>query len=337
MATETSPDPSDSDLSIAGVRLLDLVDRAGPFGSLFVGPGAELRGRAQLAIDAVPVPAPHAGLLLAAIEDSQARSQVVISDGADVWRFLLEDPLAVDLARFGDIPSLGPIIEAAQVTSPHVVVTIEDDVYGITSFGAVDSSSIDEASVIEPSIVEALDHLVEALRRANVRLVALMGTDEAIADVQGHVQSRLPTVQCNAYPTDDIDRDLLTIADEVVRDAASLAAERRTHELAHFRQARIAAQTQEGIAALGALNAGGAQRLLVHDDLTSDAGPGVSRVADRAIVAAIRAGVPITMIPNVPDDRGPKDGLGVIMAGHGNAVSSSMADPQLVSDVTLGV
>lgn len=344
MATDTSPDssePAEFALSVGGVRLAELVGHAGPFGSLFIGPGTGLQARAQVAIDNVPVPAPHAGELLGAIEDSQVRSQVVISNGIVVWRFLLDDPLAVDLARFGDIPSLGPIIESAQMTTPHAVVTTEDNVFGITSFGAVDSFPTprdgETVPLAAPPILEALDHLVDALRSSGVRLVALVGSEGAVVKLQGQLQTALPFVRCNAYSTDDIDRDLLTIADEVVRDAASLAAERRTHELAHFRQSRAAAQTQEGAAALGALAAGGAQRLLVHDDLDSEQEPGVTRMTDRAIVAAIRASVPITMIPKVPDDRGPSTGLGVIMRGHGNAMPTSAVDPQGIDHVHLSV
>lgn len=342
MATETSsPEPSEQPLTIDGVRLADIIDSAGPFGSLFVGPGSNVRTKAQVAIDSVPVPAPHAGLLLAATEDSQAGSQVAISDGTNVWRFLLEDPLAADLARFGDIPSLGPIIEASQVTTPHVVVTIEKDVYGVTTFGTVSAAPAPAREspdqLADPIILEARDHLVDALQASHVQLVALIGSDAEIADLQRHLQERLPLVRCNAYPTDDIDRDLLSIADEVLRDAASLAAERRTHELAHFRQARIAAQTQEGAAALGAIEAGGAQRLLVHDDFAVEEDAGVTRAADRAIAAAIRTNVPITMIPNVPEGRGPKGGLGVIMRGHGAAVSASTLQPESVDNVRRGV
>jgi len=344
MVTDTSPDapdPAEHPLSIAGVHLADVIDGGGPFGSLFVGPGTDLKSRAQFALDAVPVPAPHGGKLLESVENSQVRSQVVISNGTFTWRFLLEDPLAVDLARFGDIPSVGPVIEASQVTTPHAVVTVENDVYGVTSFGTVDSTPVPSqgspVQLDEPAILEALDHLIEALRSSDVRLVALIGTEKAITDVQSRVQKELPLVRCNAYPTDDIDRDLLTIADEVVRDAATLAAERRTHELAHFRQARSAAQTQEGVPAVGAIEAGSAQRLLVHDDISVEEAAGVTRLADRAIVAAIRAHVPITMIPNVPEDRGPREGLGVIMNGHGTAAPASAADPERADGVQLRV
>ena len=336
-----TPDPAEHSLSVAGVRLAAIVESAGPFGSLFVGPGVGLRARAQVAIDGVPVPAPHAGKLLSAIEDSQARSQVAISDGNAVWRFLLEDPLAIDLARFGEIPSLGPIIEASQVTTPHVVVTIEDDVYGLTSFGTVDSTpapvSDELAPLPDPPIFEALDHLVDALRSSHVRLVAMIGSGAAIEDVRNHLQLKLPLMLCNGYPTNDIDRDLLSIADDVVKDAASLAAERRTHELAHFRQARTAAQTREGAGAIAALEAGSAQRLLVHDDLGTDREADGSRPIDRAIVAAIRSNVPITMIPNVPDDRGPSEGLGVIVKGEGTAVPATASDPEGAGHVQLRV
>ncbi len=345
MASDAHPDTPDParaepDLQVGGVRLASLAERSGPFGSLFVGPGSRLRERAQIAIDSVPVPAPYAGQLLASIEGEHARSQVVFADGADVWRFLLEDPLSADIARFGDLPSLGPIIEASQVTTPHVVVTIEDDVFGVTNFGTVESvpsPEVAEGQTQDPRILEALDHVVDLLHELQPRLVALMGTHEEIVKAQQYLQRELPFMRFNAYPSDDIDHDLLATADDIVRDAASLAAERRTHELAHFRQARSAAQTQEGVAAIGAIEEGSAQRLLVHDDLIADQHDHAVRTADRAIVAALRAGVPITMIPNVPVDRGPKDGIGVIIQGEGAAIQASTAEPEDSDDVRLSV
>lgn len=340
-SASTTPDPSARPLIVAGVRLEDVVAGSGPFGSLFVGPGGGLRSRSVVALDKVPVPAPHAGELLTLVEDENARSQVVVTDGSETWRFLLDDPLAIDLARFGDIPSLGPVVEAAQITVPHAVVTIEDDVFGVTSFGAievgVDPTEGRTQPPTEPAILEALDHLVDSLRSSEVQLAALMGSEDDVLELQGHLQDALPLVRVNVYPTDDIDRDLLSTADEVVRDAASQAAEQRTHELAHFRQARSAAQTVEGAAAIGAIKAGEAQRLLVHDDLADTSDGGVTRLADRAIVAAIRARVPITMIPKVSADRGPNEGLGVIMRGSGVGVPVADPEPRSVEHQQLRV
>jgi hypothetical protein len=76
---------------------------------------------------------------------------------------------------------------------------------------------------------------------------------------------------------------------------------------------------------------------LVHDDLGADGRADGPRNVDRAIVAAIRSDVPITMIPDVPDDRGPKEGLGVIVKGDGTAVPASAADPEDVDHVQLKV
>lgn len=334
-----TPDPSEPALQVAGVRLVDIAGGPGPFGSVFIGPGADLVDRARFAIDTVPIPAPHAGVLLASIEDSQARSQAVVTNGSDVWRFLLDDPLVVDLARFGDAPSLGPIIEASQVTASHVVVTIEDDVFGLTSFETVTSQAIpvdgQEQPLAEPLILEALDHVVDRLRSLQPRMVALMGAAVEISDVREYLQRELPSIRCNVYPSDDIDRDLLETADDIVKDAASLAAEQRTHELAHFRQARSAAQTQEGQAALGAIEVGSAQRLLVHDDVAASSEGDDGSMIDRVISAALRMHVPITTIPKVPADRGPKGGVGVITVGHGTAVPAEAAEPVDRSELQL--
>ena len=99
-----------------------------------------------------------------------------------------------------------------------------------------------------------------------------------------------------------------------MRDAASLAAERLTHELAQFRQAREAGQVVEGEATLTSTESGEVQRLLIHDDLVREAAAPEPRLVDRVIRAGLANGVAITMIPDVADGRGPDDGVGGILS-----------------------
>ncbi len=289
--------------------LAELICGSGPFASIFLAPGSSAKARARVVIDRVPIPGTHAGAAIAAVEDESAESQVIIVDGAaQVWHFDVEDPFALDLARFGDVPSLGPLLETRQLTARHAVVTVDDDVFALTGFGAAES-----ATGADP-IFEALDHLGDELERRSPEMIALVGREASVLDTATQLRRRLNRATINLYPTDDIDGDLIGIADQVVRDAASLAAENRTHELAQFRQAREAGQTVEGAETLTAIESGAVRRLLVHDDLVGAAAAPAARLVDRVIHAALVHNVAITMIPNVAEGQGPRSGVGGVLS-----------------------
>jgi hypothetical protein len=308
------------------VDLSEIAAAPGPFATLFLSRGDAALSRARLAIDGIPVPAPHSGALIDTVPSSLATSQVTIADGdGNVNVIGIDDPFTADVARFGQAPSLGPILEVRQMVAPHTVVTIEDDVYAVTDFGS-ESRASDQHLVFE-----ARDLLAEHLRSSRSRMMALIGTEDAIESEIDQLRNGLAAVRFVTYPTNDIDGDLASLADQVVRDAASLAAELRTHELAHFRQARIAGQAVEGAAVLTALEDGTAQRVLVHDAIEVDFGSS-NRIADLVIATAIRTGVPVTMIPDVPADRGPREGIGAILEGDGTAVGWSEQPMQTLSE-----
>ncbi len=336
-----APHPNSTPTSPAGLR--QLATRPGPFATLFLAPGSAARSRARLAIDRAPIPAPHAGILVDAVQDESAQSRAVVVDGTSrPWRFVVDEPFVVDLARFGDVPTVGPLLEAHQLTVSHVVVTVENDAYGLTTFGAIEHEENEQTygDGRSDSIFEAFDHLVEALEARSPELIALVGTASTIADTAHQLGRRLPPVAVNVYPTDDIDGDLLHIADQVVRDAASLAAERRTQEIGQFREARSAGQAVEGPATLAAVEAGAVRRVLVHDDLadqTASAGD-TTRFVDRLIREALLRDIPITMIPRVADGRGPRGGIGgILAAAHDptlDTVSAATDDDATVSAAT---
>jgi len=301
--------------------LTELASADGPFATLLLGPGANVTGRAQMAIDHATIPAPYAGRIMSALTDDETRSQVIIVDGAaQSTAFVLDDPLAFDVARFGVVPSLGVLMEMQSMTAHHVAITIEDDVYAITSFGSPVTPIASPASTTPdvPPIFESIDLLAERLSELAPEMLAVIGAESEVDIVVDELRNRLdlqPTYV--VYPTDDIDADLMEIADEVVRDAATAASERLTHDLAHFRQARLAGQAVEGAAVLNALRSGAVRQLLVHDDITAERESVESidgtRAVDQVIAEGLILGVDITMIPSTPAERGPEGGMGAIL------------------------
>lgn len=303
--------------AIGGVVLSSIVEAPGPFATLFLTAGESVEQRARVAIDRIPVPAPHAGLLIDAVDPGATGSQIIVVDGnGDVATFLVDDPFSADVACFGDVPSLGPLLEVDQVTASHVAVTVENDVFAVTSFGTVAMGSATD------TVFEAIDQLVARLRSLAPAMIALIGTASAIDSTATYLRKRLGAVRLTSYPTSDIDGDLASLADQIVRDAASLAAELQTHELAHFREARQAGQTAEGVDVLTALDNGSAQRLLVHDAVETMSASS-TRMVDRVIVEGVRQQIPVTMIPDIPEDRGPRGGIGAILEGDGALVDQA--------------
>ncbi len=272
-----------------------------------------------MAIDRIPIPGSHAGPAVDAVVDESPQSQVIFVDGAGgVWHYDVDDPFAIDLARFGEVPALGPLLEARHITSTHAVVTVEDDVFALTGFGAAESGPGDDP------IFEALDHLAHELARRSPELIALVGRESSVVDTAAQLRRRLDRATINIYPTDDIDGDLIGIADQVVRDAASLAAEHRTHELAQFRQAREVGQTVEGAETLTAIEFGAVRRLLVHDDLVGAVAAPAARLVDRVIHAALVRDVAITMIPDVAEGQGPRDGVGGVLSDSASPATTDL-------------
>ncbi len=325
MSGHESNDPNSGSLrptrSFAGVDLVDLVEAPAPFATLFLAPGPDSVDRARLAIEQVPAPVPYARLLSDAVDDSTAGSQIVVVDaGGNSTVFRIDDPFSADVVRFGDVPALGPLLEAEQMTAEHAVVTVENGVFAVTDFGT--DSAPDPRAVV----FEAIDQLVDHLRSSDHRLIAVVGADAIVEDTIAHLGSQLDPVRLASYPTTDIDGDLAALADKIVRNAASLAAERRTYELAHFREARRAGLVVEGRAVPSALAERMVRRLLVHDDFDI-ANPNAVGLPDQVVAEGIRQGVPINMIPHVPDERGPVDGVGAILTGDGAAVMANNGAP----------
>ena len=107
------------------------------------------------------------------------------------------------------------------------------------------------------------------------------------------------------YTTDDIDDQLGSISDQIVRDVRSGAAESLTNELAQFRAAADLGRTVEGADVREALRHSNVDSVLVHDDPDDGRLVDGDRSVDHITHLAVAGAVPIRMIPGLDELRGP--------------------------------
>ncbi len=295
---------------VAGVDVTALALANPPFTTLYLRGGEQPRERAHLALDRAGAPNLHP-LLDAIGGDEVFESRVIIAAGdAPVEVFEIDEPLRFDVARSGQVLSLGTLIEYSQFSSPHAVVTIEDDVFAITSFGSIEVPD----PVIGPvSVSESILTAIEALGFVEPQVLALVGSKRQLEKYSPTIREAFPVAWVQHYTTDDIDEQLTEISDQIVRDAQSRSAESLTNDLAQFRAARDLGRTVEGAAVVEAIREAKVASVLVHDDpndLTLLEG---DRLVDHVTHLAVAHRVPIRMIPNVDAVMGPAEGLGAVL------------------------
>ncbi len=323
---------------VQGRSLRSLAGMSGPFLTAYVGADAIGDGRsvAEL-IDRTRVEELGAEPLLATLVDSIDRHRVsgeseavgIVVTPAQATTFDFVDPIRMPVVRVGHHPSLGPILEQHQLVAPHVVITVEDGQFGVTSFG---SRAMPDEPGRSLGIASSVDAVVEQLRFAPPRLLALAGPADQLAGLDERLRSAYPSTRIARYPLADLDRSLDDLADQVVRDAATVAAEDTAHELGAYRAAAAEGLTVEGAAVIDALDIGTATAVLVHDDLTDERVWHGDRLVDAVVARAVAAGVRITMIPDVDVSRGPSGGIGAILGGRPE-LSALRAEPELADSV----
>lgn len=295
---------------IDNIDLSEFAALDGPFTTVYVSGGDQCRERARLAIDRSAPAVPAIEDLLDVIDETSADTQVVARAGSGTLiRFKTTEPLHRDLARHGPYTSFGSLLDAHQMTTPHAVVTVEDDVFAITTFGHASVSNSDLA----PTITESITHAVESLRFGQPSMIAIAGRAEELESAATALRDAFPLAAVLDYPTDDLDGDLPALSDAIVRDATSRQSERVTHELGSFRVARSEGLTVEGVDVVRALEAGAVRDVLVHDDPDDDRSINGGRLIDAVVHGAIASSARITIIPSVPPESGPNGGIGAVL------------------------
>lgn len=308
---------------IAGIDLRALINGPGPLTTLYLNGGPAARERARAELDRAGSPATQRFADVLSEEVPTSRVLAAPAEGP-VAQFAIVEPLRFDVARVGNVSSFGTLLEYHQFSAPHAVVTVEDDVFGLTSFGSVAVPDDHRGPV---AINETVAATVEQLRFIEPKLLALVGSADELDEVTPVFRDALPHCWIQHYPTSDIDSDLESISDQIVRDARSRAAESLTHELAQFRTARDLGLAIEGPDVLACIAEGRASAALVHDDPTDDRLSGEDRLIDAVVHSAIARGVRLTMIPAIPAEQGPEGGLGATLRGDAPGLGSEQSLP----------
>ncbi len=323
---------------VQGVSLERLANWPGPFATLYLPvdpqqPPGHPAGIDDAVLDGVPA-ALQARLRSivgrhAAPADVVAVAYVVTADEETAFDFV--DPIVKPICRHGRYPALGPVVEQHQLVSSHAVITVDDDRYGVTSFGSV---AVPDAIGRSWGVHSSLETIVEELRFATPRLLVIASTDRDTDAVVEHLQVAFPLARTVCYQSEDLDEDLDSLADRVVRDAATLAAEEVAHELGAFRAATAEGLAVEGPDVIDALDRSDVVAVLVHDDIDDDRRRDGDRLVDITLAKALARGIRVTMIPGVDERRGPEGGLGAIIGGARVGATAAVDDEQLVLDRT---
>ena len=245
-------------------------------------------------------------------------------------RVPLPEPVVRPLCRSGRYPSLGPILEQQQLVASHAVITVEGGRYGVTSFG---SRAVPDAVGRSWGVHSSLDTIAEELRFATPRLLAIASTESEVDHVVEDLQAAFSMARIICYQIGSLDHELDRLADQVVRDAATLAAEDVAHALGEFRAATAEGLAVEGPDVIEAIERGDVVAVLVHDDVDDDRSRDGDRLVDIALTKALAAGIQVTMIPGVDERRGPAGGLGGIVGGARVGATAAIDDEHLSIDM----
>ncbi len=155
-------------------------------------------------------------------------------------------------------------------------------------------------------------------------MIALVGSESQLDRFASGFRDAFPLTWVQHYTTDDIDDQLGSISDQIVRDVRSRAAESLTNELAQFRAAADLGRTVEGADVLEALRHSNVASVLVHDDPDDGRLVDGDRLVDHITHLAVAGAVPIRMIPGLDELRGPAGGLGAVLRAPSAAGSMAM-------------
>jgi hypothetical protein len=182
------------------------------------------------------------------------------------------EPPRVDIGYFGGLPYALPLLDFGQGTHTHVVVDLTGDDERAAAVVTFPSGDLPVRNVVRVDRVEDLGGRVAAALPERCALTALFGAAERVtATARGIDPERAGRLlRYSTRPADGIDgvaADLDDLADDVVRQVATITAEETVEELERFRAASAANHAVQTPAAVAsALRAGAVNALLIHDD-----------------------------------------------------------------------
>lgn len=316
-----------NEVVVEGIPLSQLVAAAGPFLTCYLQSGGQPRDRLESAISELT----HIPDVLATVARTLCPDRVnegavclVANASGPGAAFQMADPVTMDVFRAGTVPSLGSLVESTLLLPSHAIITVSETGYSLASFGSVGIASSDLTTA---SNYESAGELLSALgfREAEMMVVVARGdvADDRIEGLIHELAATHPDALVTEGPRVGDGVLVESIADGVVVDAASLRAELITMELGRFRAARAEGAAVEEFDVLDAIKENRVSSILVHDDPEDHRAIGEDRIVDLVTSAALIRKLQITMIPDVPTERGPRGGIGAILSGEANVTAAA--------------
>jgi hypothetical protein len=196
---------------------------------------------------------------------------VFANDRGTLHRHRLTEPPRADVAHFGDLPYLVPLLEWRQTTLTHAVLDLVQPAELVIFH---EDDSVDRLTPKTSDHASLAAHVGEALP-ASCELVVVYGPpteSEAIAALLRSRVGCLVLAYGDTSPTDNHGAEAYAadsddLADKVVRQVATIAAAKTVGELEAFRRAAAEGRAVETVTdVVQALRAGSVTTLLLHDD-----------------------------------------------------------------------
>ncbi len=277
--------------------------------------------------------------ILTAIEneanDDAAMMAVVASASGVVVSASFPEPPLLDLIEQENLPRLAPFIEADQSLTHHLIASIAEDGLSLIAYPRHGEPVIEN---LRGGDLEAAAILISRVAEStDCSLVILCGLPTSLDIVQPLVERSVPItcpvtrVEVGAVADHD------SLADDIVRIVSDRSARRIVEMLRLFRYHASHGEAIDGVVeTTSALREGRAGVVLLHADPEDDRqgwfGPAFDRISsdfsaaapidpsepllnarlvDVVLRSAIGQGVPVFIVPTLPDDR-LADGIGAI-------------------------
>ena len=199
---------------------------------------------------ALPVPGDSAGVAVIAASDATT----IVDYG--------QEPPRADLAVIDTLPYAAPLLEWDQRRVPHVVVTIDDEVARVATFGSDHYSRFDTIAGTPTEIVPPIAELAEA---TDCRLIVVAGTPFLTRRVAEALLGAVP-IGCRVVAEPDAD-SVDELADATGRYVSDTAARATMGYLRELRYLAAHHSAVDGTAdTIAALRSCCADVLLIHDD-----------------------------------------------------------------------
>ncbi|MEZ5226167.1 MAG: hypothetical protein R2710_05695 [Acidimicrobiales bacterium] len=258
------------------------------------------------------------------------------------------DPPTHDVVDVAGVPRIGPFLESEQSLLHHVVAVLDRS--GMTLIAPPRHGEVVRETLIGHNPDGAAELIARVAHLTDTSLVLIVGSPSTLDAIHPLVvrDGRLfcPVLRIDI---DDERQSDAELAEEMVRHVADRSARRVVEALRLYRYFESHGAGADGVvASVQALRSGRASMLLVHDDpdderhgwfgadpahigydladaalATPDIGgehPHIEsgRLVDVVLRSAIGQGVPVMVVPSVPDER-LADGMGVIFHVDGFA------------------